>query len=79
MVQEDIVEINRALTPCLSVVRQYLGETLCSNSVPLTDASSPLSANDKSAVSDDLKAEAEGTSVVTLGKYIFQKAFFFNL
>ena len=77
MVQEDIVEVNRALTPWISVVRQYLGEILCSNSILLTDASAQV--NDKSAVSDDFNAEAEGTSVVTLGEYIFQKAFFFNL
>ena len=78
MVQEDVVEVNRVLTPRLSVVHQYLAETLCINSVPSVEASELL-VNDKSVVSDDLRAESEGTSVVTLGEYIFQKAFFFNL
>ena len=82
MAQEDVVEVNKTLSPWLSVVRQYLGEMLCTNNAPLAEApTQPLLAPDKSAVSDDLSGEAEGTSVVALGEYMYipQKAFFFNL
>ena len=68
MLQQDVVEVNRALAPCLSVVRQYLGEILCNSSASLADASACLLAKNKSGIADDLTAESQDTSVTPLGE-----------
>ena len=80
MVQADVAEVNKTLTPLLSVVRQYLEELLY-NSVTLTDASaqSVVNNNEPLVVPNDLKGDTSDTPVLTLGKCIFSKAFFFNL
>lgn len=81
MVQDDVAEVNKTLTPLLSVVRQYLEELLY-NSSTLTDASTrPMFNNDNEllVVPDNLKGDASDTSVLAMGKYIFSEAFFFNL
>ena len=80
MVQEDVVEVNKTLTPLLSIVRQYLGELLY-NSLTLIDASAQSMVSDKESVvaSDDPKGDTADTPVVAMGKHIFLEAFFFNL
>ena len=65
MVQEDIAEVTKTLTPILSIVRQYLGEALCNNSTTLAGDITTQSC--VGIVSDDLKGENSGTPAVALG------------
>ena len=67
MVQEDVIEVTRTLTPMLSIVRQYVGEVLCNSCVTSTDTSTQSFVSDKSVVSDDFKGDNNDTSAVPLG------------
>lgn len=70
MVQGDVGEVGKTLTPLLSVVRQYLAEML-SNIVTSMDTSTQPHDSDKPVVSDELDLKSEEsyhhTSVLRLG------------